>query len=799
MFKNYFKVAIRNLLKNKGFFLINIAGLGLGMACSMLILLWVQHELSFDNFHRNGRHIYRVVASPQVGGSYPYSGAPLAADIKAQIPGIKNVARIRTNYGSPVVFQVGDKHFETNKAWYADPSLLQLFSFPLVSGNAATALIQPNGLLLTQSAALRFFGTEDVIGKTIHMSDTAVFSVTGILKDIPANSHLQFDVLLPMSFDARTDKAILQRHYDELDFCTYLQLEDNADASLEALATMGREISAINTKGDPTFNATFTLQPLSRIHLHSKNLQYDIGEQGDIRYVRLFSIIAFFILFVACINFMNLATARSAQRAREVGIRKTIGARRWQLVGQFLGESLLLTFFALVLGMVVVGIALPSFNRVLGISLALPWENASFIGSLAGMFLLTSVLSGCYPAFFLSAFRPVKVLKGELARGGSHNRLFRNGLVVLQFMISVALIISTAVIYNQMRFIRNRDLGYDKENLLCIPLKGDLSKRLDALTASLRDNPRLSHYTVVSEVPVDVAMGTVGVKWQGKDKSAYPMFSVMGVDEHFLDLFRMKLAAGRGFSPAFGADTLNYVVNEKALQTMGWDMATAVGRPLTVWGNSGKVVGVVKDFNFKPVQSGIDPLILRYNPGVEKEWLRRQVVINTPPMGLQQSIADLQAIWNKLNPVYTFECSFIDWQLAHSYQAEMRMSSLFNAFALLAILISCLGLTGLAAFTAEQRTKEIGIRKVLGANVTGIIALLSSGFIKLVLMATIIAAPVAWYFMHHWLEGFAYRISISAWYFIGAGGLALLIALATVSGQAVRAAMVSPVKSLRTE
>jgi putative ABC transport system permease protein len=798
MIKNYLKVAFRNLLKHKGFFLINIAGLGLGMACSMLILLWVQYELSWDNFHGNGQHIYRLVASP-LGGSYPLSGAPLAADVKAQIPGVKNVTRIKTDYGSPVVFRVGDKNFETANAWYADPSLLQMFTFPLVSGDAATALVQPNGLLLTQKTARRFFGTEDVVGKTIRMSDTVVFSVTGVLKDIPSNSHLQFDVLLPMSFDARTDQNILQHHYDNLDFYTYLQFEDKADVSPAALATMGREISAITTKGEPTFQAGFALQPLSKIHLYSKQLSYDIGEQGDISYVRLFSIVAFFILFVACINFMNLATARSAQRAREVGIRKTIGARRWQLVGQFLGESILLTFFALLLGMVLIGIALPAFNRLLGISLALPWDSVRFIGGLGLVFLLTSVLSGFYPAFFLSAFRPVKVLKGALAKAGSHTRLFRNGLVVLQFMISVVLIIATAVIYNQMRFIRNRDLGYDKENQLYIPLKGELGMRLDALTAFLHDNPRLSHYSVVSEVPVDVSMGTAGVQWQGKDMNTHPMFSLMGVDEHFLDLFKMKLVAGRGFSPAFSADTLNYVVNEKTLNTMGWDPATAVGRPLTVLGNSGRVIGVVKDFNFKPVQSAIDPLILCYNPGAGKEWLRHQVVINTPPKGLQQSIEDLKTIWSKLNPAYTFEYGFIDQQLAHSYQAELRMSSLFNAFALLAIVISCLGLTGLAAFTAEQRAREIGIRKVLGAKVTGIAALLSGGLIRLVLLATIIAAPVAWYFMHRWLEGFAYRISISAWYFIGAGGLAIAIALATVSWQAVRAAMANPVKSLRAE
>ena len=798
MILNYLRTAIRHLQRHKLFTILNVLGLSTGLACAVLIGLWVFNELSYDDFNVNGEHIYRVTAST-MGINYPLTGAPLAADLRRAIPGIKNVARIKADFDRPVLFSVGGRHFETTKAWYADPGFLQLFSFPLVSGNAATALVRPDGLLITQEAARRYFGTGDVVGQTIRMNDTVSFIVAGVLKDIPANSHLQFEMLLPMSYDARTDQDIIQGHYANLNYYTYLQLQDNADASPAALAAMGRQISDIDSMGDPTFQAKFGLQPLSRIHLYSRSLLYDIGPQGNITYIRIFSLVAMFILLVACINFMNLTTARCARRAREVGVRKVIGARRGQLIAQFLGESLLLTLAALLLGLVLVALALPAFNGLLGTSLTLPLTKTWFIGGMAGVLLGTSLVAGSYPAFFLSGFRPIQVLKNMLSRTGARSSGFRNALVVFQFVISIVLIAGTMVVYAQLRFIRNRDLGFDKTNQLYIPLKGALDQKVDALTASLHGNPRLDHYSVVSEVPVNVGMGTAGVHWPGKDESKSPMFTVMGVDEHFLDLFKIRLDRGRGFSPAYANDTLNYVVNEKALQLMGLDAATAIGKPLQVWDYQGVIIGVVKDFNFKPAQSAIDPLILRYNAGPGKEWLRNAVVINIPPGNLPAAIADLRTIWNKLNPAYSFEYHFVDQQLEGSYVAEQRLGVLFNLFALIAIFISCLGLTGLAAFIAEQRTREIGIRKVLGADITGIVALLSGGFVRLVVIATVIATPVAWYAMHQWLADFAFRIPLSGWFFVLAGAAAVTIALATVSWQAVRAAVANPVHSLRAE
>ncbi|HEY8968256.1 MAG TPA: FtsX-like permease family protein, partial [Puia sp.] len=436
----------------------------------------------------------------------------------------------------------------------------------------------------------------------------------------------------------------------------------------------------------------------------------------------------------------------------------------------------------------------PAFNRTLGKDLTIDLRD----GWLLVVFLLTSLVSGSYPAFFLSSFRPIQVLKSKIVRAGIQSRVFRNGLVVFQFVVSIVLIVGTVVVYRQLHFIQHKDLGFDKSHLLYIPLKGDMSRKSGLLAAELSSRPHLHNYSIISELPVDAGMGTVGVRW--KDiKENHQMFSVMGVDEHFLSVFKMQLVAGRALSSDFKEDTLNYVVNQAALKVMGLDVASAIGEPLTVWGNKGTIVGVVKDFNFKPMQSAVNPLILRYNPGAGKEWLRRCAVVNAAPAAIPETIGELKTIWNKLNPVYDFEYGFVDQQLDKLYLSEQRMGLLFNAFALLAIFISCLGLSGLAAFTAEQRTKEIGIRKVLGAKVISVVAMLSKGFVKLVLISTVIATPIAWYGMNRWLQDFAYRISLSGWIFAAAGVLALLIALLTVSLHAIKAAVANPVKSLRTE
>ena len=797
MLSNYLKTALRSLLHNRLFTILNILGLATGLACSILIMLWVINELSYDRFNRNFDRTYRIIASP-LGQPYPMTGAPLGQAVKTQIPGIKYAARMRPNYGKPSVFTIGTRHFEEKGAYYADPDILKVFTFPLVSGDPSTALVRPDGLLLTQRMARKFFGDENAMGKTIHMGDNASFTVTGILKDIPSTSHLQFDILLPMSFDARTDEDIINAHWDNLNFYTYIVFDDNASTTTASLAAIEKTIRAINKKGEPTFDAIFQLQSLEKIHLYSKHILYDVNGQGDITYVRLFSIVAIFILLVACINFMNLATARSARRAKEVGVRKVIGASRGQLVRQFLSESLLITFVSLLLAGLLVVIALPEFNHVLGKDLTIDLHNGWLLAGLLLVLLLTSLVSGSYPAFFLSSFRLIQVLKSKVVRAGIGSRLFRNGLVVFQFVVSIMLIAGTVVVYRQLHFIQNKDLGFDKAHLLYIPLKGDLPARSGLLAAELNSHSYLRNYSIISELPVDAGMGTIGVRWKAI-KENHQMFSVMGVDEHFLSVFRIQLAAGRAFSADFKEDTLNYVVNQTALKVMGMDARSAIGQPLTLWGNKGAIVGVVKDFNFKPMQTAVAPLILRYNPGAGKEWLRRTAVVNAAPATIPETVDELKTIWSQLNPVYDFEYGFVDQELEKLYLSEQRIGLLFNAFAMMAIFISCLGLSGLAAFTAEQRTKEIGIRKVLGATVSGVVTMLSKGFVRLVLISTVIASPIAWYCMDRWLEDFAYRISLSGWIFAGAGALALLIALLTVSFHAIKAAVANPVKSLRAE
>jgi ABC-type antimicrobial peptide transport system permease subunit len=794
MLRNYFKTALRNLTRHKLFAILNVLGLSTGLACSMLIWLWVYHELSYDRFHVHSADIYRITATT-LDQPFAVAGAPLAGALRAQIPGVVDAGRLKATYGESTIVTVGEKRFEEKDAYFADPNILRMFSFPLVAGDPATALVAPDGLLLTERMAKKYFGAADPIGKTIRVGDKDLFRVTGILKDIPDNSHLQFGILMPMSHDSLTDDDVRLQHWANLNFITYVQLNPHKTT---AIPDLEKRITDLYNSGDSTFRLHIGLQPLTRIHLYSKYL-FDLEGMGDIRYVRIFSFVALIVLLVACINFMNLATARSARRAKEVGVRKVIGARRGNLIGQFLSESVLITLLSLALGLVLVWLCLPAFSEALGKTLTVHLGDGWLFAGLLGVFLLTGLVSGSYPALFLSSFRPIKVLKTTVARVGGVNLFFRNGLVVFQFVVSIVLIVGTIVVYSQLRYIQNKNLGFDKANLLYMPLKGEISKHMDALTAQLQSSPHLGSYTVVSEIPVNLGMGTAGVHWPGKRPDTHPMFSVMGVDTSTIGVFRFKMAAGRNFSSSYLTDTLNYIVNESALKVLGLDVHSAIGKPLQVWDNKGVIIGVVKDFNFKPVQSAVDPLIMRYNPGPRTDWLRGMLVVNTTPAGVGAAIADLQTLSARLNPTYDFEYGFVDQRLAAQYQSEQRLGFLFNVFAVLAIFISCLGLGGLAAFTAEQRTKEIGIRKVLGASVGGIVALLSRGFLRLVLISIALATPLAYYCMHRWLQDYAFRIHLSVWFFVVAGVTAVLIALATVSAQAIKAAISNPVKSLRTE
>jgi len=779
-------LAFRALKKNKVPFFINLIGLSTGLASSILILLWVQNELSYDRFHENFKDIYRVTSEIR-GDKGIASSYPLATAMTAEIPQVKSIVRIR-HTGDESLFQVGDQKFDETAFIYVDSNFLKIFTFPMVAGSPGTALVRPDGLVLTERMATKYFGSESPIGKEIRVGDD-LFSVTGVIENVPGNSHLQFDILLPMSYRARTDDTIIENLWDNFNFYTYVQLTPGLPEN--AIVEVQRKMDAIFKRNTSSFEATFELQPMDRVHLYSR-FSYDVDGQGNIQYVRIFSIAAIFILCVACINFMNLATAVSVRRSKEIGMRKAVGAQRSGLMKQFMTESFLVTSVAFALAMVFVLLLLPTFNEVSGKDLVISLNDYPLFAGLFIIFIITGIISGMYPAYVLSSFQPVAALKGA-TRIKNGSVLFRNVLVVVQFVVSIVLIVCTIVIHDQLQFIQNRNLGYDKENLLYIPLKGDLEQNVDVLKVELENTADLNNYSVVSELPVDLGSGTRGVVWEGKDPEVWLSFSIMGVDEHSYDVFKMKLIAGRSFSADFRGDTMNYVVNEMALRTMGIALDSAIGQPLAVFGAQGSIIGVVEDFNFKPAHQVVDPIILRINPRYG------YAVVRTQPGRVIESVAALEKIWSKLNPSYHFEYGFVEQDLQKLYQSEYRMGTLFNAFAILAICISCLGLSGLAIFASEQRTKEIGIRKVLGASVSSILTILSKDFVRLIAVAFLIATPLAWYGMSRWLQGYAYRVGLEWWMFLVAGIAVLLVAVIVVSFQSLKTALTNPVKSLKVD
>ncbi len=789
MLKNYLKIAFRNIVRHKAYAAINISGLAIGMASSILILLWVQNERSYDEFHKNAHETYRLTAS---AGDFKAAVSPagMAAGLQQQIPLIKNFVRV--SHPNTILLEIGNRKFQEKNTFYADANFLQFFSFPLLKGNAATAMQRPDAILLTEDMAKKYFGQEDAIGKILKRDNGQNVTVTAVFANIPSNSHLQFDFIMPMSSIASSDRDIRDNIWSSFNFYSYLQLDKNFIATDAALKKLQQQIDQIYKKHEPAgVKANFQLQALTSIHLQP-GLQVDLPGHGNVQYVKIFFIVAIFILVVACINFMNLATARSARRAKEVGLRKVVGAVRGQLMGQFLGESIIISFFALLFATVLVLISLPVFNMLAGKTLSIDLLNAKVLLWLMGIALATGLIAGSYPALFLSGFKPVKVLKGNIKTIGG-NLLFRNGLVVTQFVVSIVLLAGTVVIYNQLQFIKHRNPGFQKDNLLYMPMTGELWGKEQALRTALEANTLTSNYAYVSELPVNIMSGDVNVEWEGKDPKSQPVIPSLEVNENFIDVFKMQILAGRGFSASFRADSNNFVINETAVRLMGMKLNTAVGKPLSFSGTKGTIVGVVKDFNFKPVQQSIEPLVLRLNR------YGGNIIVRTKPAQTEATIKAMAAISQQLNPAYPFSYNFLDQDLANLYKGEQQMGSIFNLFAGLAIFISCLGLYGLSAFMAQQRTKEIGVRKVLGASVFNIVYLLSTGFTRLIIIAMVIAIPLSWYAINSWLQSFAYHIEVGWIVFVPASLTALFIAWMTVSYESIKAAVTNPVKSLRSE
>ncbi len=786
MFQNYLKLAFRNLSRQKAFSFINISGLAIGLASSLTILLWVRDELDYDRFHAKADRTYRLIGYVS-DIKVAITPAPVIPYLQETLPEIEHATRMF--YIKSAMFQNGDKRFEEKGSYYAEPSLFDVFDFKLEQGDEVTALVQPNSVVINKEIAIKYFGTTDVLGKTLRRDNADDFMITGILAEPEGNSHLKLEIVLPWSYAAVRDYNIKENKWGNFDFYSYITFRHVQDET--TLSEFESKIDKIFAEKHDKVSAQFLLQPLTDIHLRS-DFMADIAGHGNFQHVAAFALIAAFIVLIGCINFMNLSTARSARRAKEVGLRKVAGAFRAQLIRQFLGESILVSLISLTIALIITTLALPTVNEITGKGLFIDFADPVIIGALLAVTLITGVLSGLYPAFILSGFTPIKVLKKEV-KGGAGGAFLRNALVVSQFVISIFLLVGTTVVYQQLQYISSRDLGYNKENLLTVTIHGNVREVLREWQAAFKSEPAAVNVTIANALPTDLVSGTAGVQWPGKRPDKQVLFATLFIDENFVPVYNMEIATGRNFNKDLRGDSSNFLINQQAAEAMGFTQETAVGQKLELWGMKGQIVGVIKDFNFKPLKSAIEPIILRPN-----EW-GGTVVVKAGANQTQETIDAMERVWNSLETVYPFSYNFVDQDLENLYKSERQVGALFTVFAALAIFISCLGLYGLSIYIAEQRTREIGIRKALGASVSSIVYLLNTRFVIPIVIAMVIASPLAWMAMNKWLEGFAYRVNFNWLIVILAGVAALLVSLLTVSYETVKAAKVNPVKSLRTE
>jgi putative ABC transport system permease protein len=802
MFKNYLKIAIRNIRKQKGYAFINIAGLAIGMACCILIILYIAHELSYDRFHENSDRIFRIGINAKISGSpllAPLSNAPSPLVLKQDYPEVLDAVRIRSPFPvSKTLVKYEDKKFYVDGVLYADNSFFDVFTFPMINGDSKTALKTAYSVVLTEEIAFRYFGDDDPLGKVLKFNEREDFTVTGVIKNVPRNSHFTFSMLCSFETLYARDREAMENWYnwnlyaylllpEEYD---YRQLEKKFPAFIEK--HLGEELKAIGGE------MKYFLQPLTSIHLHS-NLQFELSGNSSILYVYIFGAIALFILVIACINFMNLATARSANRAKEVGLRKVVGAKRKELIKQFLGESLVYSFFSLLIALALVELALPFFRSFSGIDLRLSYASLGWlIPGFLGLILFVGVVAGSYPALFLSRFQPVRVLKGSLKAGTASSR-FRSLLVVAQFVISISLIIGTAIILNQLNYMKNTSLGFDKEKVLVVEIMDrSILQSLDSIKTELKRIPGVLNVAASSIVPGEFPDHQIYLPEGFSEKQAQVMES-MNVDHDFIPTLGIEIVDGRNFSAEFKTDSGETVlINETAAKKFGWDdpVGKTIKVPISYDLEMGtrRIIGVVKDFHLASLHKTIGPLVISNSPGY-----LNSIAIKISHENSGHTIDLIRERWRKIHPDRPFEYYFLGDSFDSQYDSEERLSDLVASFAGLAIFIACLGLFGMASFAAEQRTKEIGIRKVLGASVPGVVALISKDFLKIVGIANIVAWPLAYFIMKRWLQSFAYRTSIELGVFILAGFLALVITLITVSYQAIRAAIANPVDSLRYE
>ena len=793
MLRNYFKIAWRNLWKNKTSTLINIIGLSTGLICFILIFLFVQDEMSYDSFHDHPEQVYRVVKDfvNEDGSHIPDATTPpaLAPALQKDIPEVAQVTRLFPSWGRRYILQVGDRKFNEQKLIRVDSNFFEIFTFPFVSGNKSNALMNPHSIVLTESAARKYFGNENPIGKTIKLDiDRGTdYAVSAVVKDVPANSHFTFDFLIPLKFSG----GDINNDWGWYNYYTYVRLKDGASFN-----SFEKKLQPLYKKYRPEEDNQFYAQALTNIHLDSR-LKWELSSNGDRSYVHIMMAIALFVILIAGINYVNLATARSAKRAKEVGIRKVTGANKSLLIGQFLSESLMIVFCSLIISLIIAALLLSPFNQLMDKKLILfSLANLETWIIILGITVGVGLCAGLYPAFYLARFQPTDVLKSSIVRV-TKGAFLRKGLVTFQFVISIAMITSIMIISSQIKYIRTKKLGFDKENIVILQNAGRLPDK-EAFKYELKKIPSIKD--------VGGADGILG--GQNWTTNARPrgtkdgnLLNFLTVDYDFLHTMGLQFLEGRNFSRDFGKDSSAVILNETAVQNMG--MKKPVVGSQIIFGdkdtvtNYGDVIGMVKDFHFSNFHEPIKPFGFILDG--QRNSRINTLFIKIAPGNTESSLSSIEKVWAKAMPSQPIEYSFQDQQLEALYRSEMKLQKLFAYLTAIAIVIACLGLFGLASFTAEQRTKEIGIRKVLGASVESLATLLSKDFIILVIIAILIASPIAWYFMKNWLQDFAYRVNINWWTFGIAGLAALVIALITVSFQAIKAALANPIKNLRTE
>ena len=797
MIRSYLKIAVRTLLKNKGFTFINILGLALGLAICLLIIFYVTDELSYDRYNTKYERIYRVNTDLKSNGTtlfFAGSPIPVADALMSEFPEVEKVVRITPSLN--IRFKKGNEIVsEDGATFYCEASVFDIFTFPMLSGDPKTALTEPNAIVITESMAKKYFNRTNVVGETLFLvTDSSVHKITGVMRDMPMQSHFKANFLFATN-------AVGKGKWNSISaFKTYVLLKPGADrkrfeAKLDLLMDRNLAKSNFDYKKFKSNSNYFKLGliPLKDIHLQS-NRQGEIGTNGNIQYIYIFSVVAIFILMLACINFMNLSTARSANRAREVGVRKVLGSSRKHLIFQFLAESLIVAFVAAFIAVLAAWALLPLFNHFSNKELIITLQTLRWLlPALLIIVIVVGILAGSYPAFFLSAFQPVDVLKGKLSSGFKGGAL-RSTLVVFQFSISIFLIIGTLVIYNQLHYIQNKDLGFNRSQVLTINSVNTLDNP-QILKQEIKQLPGVINATLTSYLPV-AGYRTIG--FVSADQKNSQSTQLWKVDEDYLNTMSMELKKGRGFSAQFKTDSTAVIINETAAKILGYTN-DPINKPLLKWVEKDvkknyTIIGVVKDFNFSSLRDNVEPLVMV----MENDWLARlSVRVNT--RNLPALLAQIESKWKTVAPHEQFEYSFMDADFDTLYRTEQRMGNLFIAFTALAIIIACLGLFSLAAYAAEQRNKEIGIRKVLGAGVSTLVAMLSKDFIKLVFISIIIATPLAWLVMNKWLQGYAYRQNIQWWVFVVTALVTVVIAFATISFQSVKAAMTNPVESLKNE